>query len=384
MSLFPQVAQLIRRSVSVVAAAVVLASAAQAPSVRAATPLPTTAEQYVAMQRGDVEGRSFTGDGGAAVRTKNGAFVSFYGDSFVFPSEMPNPRYPRAAQQPPYMMRNNALIITPAGHVKSAVSSANLLAKKSLIDVPAADQLPGGQNFYWPASAAVQGTNLIYVFLWQMYTPDGGGTWDFRHIGTKLAVYRLDSYSNLVFQRLQATPTGANNPDAIGWGSGVYFEGGYMYVFGSHKPAGDYVWGYDHYIARVPVGYASKLSAWRYWDGSAWKADRKLAVPIIPYSAGVEGSIMLTKDPATGRYTFVYKQFAFIGQNIMRGTSTKLEGPWTIESTPAAVLPPYSDQDYTYCGVEIPLAEGKRGIIVSHGENSPWPPMSEIGIRPVN
>jgi len=366
-----------------------LANVAFSPVIQAAA-LPKTAEQYVDMQRGDIEGRSFTGDGGAAVRTKNGTFLSFYGDSFVFPSSPANPRYPKAATQQPYMMRNNVIIITPTGHVKSAVSTDNLLAKKSFLDVPVAEQKPGGLNYYWFAAAAVQyggqgAGNTIAVTMWHMFSPTGStDVWGYQKVGTKIAIYKLDSSYNLVLQRLQDTPDKLVPADPMDWGAGVRYENGYLYVYGSHKPAGDFIWGHDYYISRVPVKSSHNLNAWRYWNGSSWVADRSAAAIIFPNSAGAEGSIMIAKDSQTGMYTFVFKQFAFIGSKIIRVNSPKLEGNWVMSDTPAAELPPYSDNDYTYCGVEVPLAGGRRGLIVSHGNAKPWPAMSEIGIRSVS
>lgn len=353
-----------------------------------AATLPMTVTEHVAKQRGDVEGRLFNGDGGFGVKTKSGTILNFYGDSFVQADPATASKYPKAAKQTAYMMHNNVLITNRTGQVKSVVSGDNLLALKSFIDVPAAKQLPNGSNYYWPSGAAVRmsGTNAgnrIYVSLMRVYSPnDGSGVWNFKTVGGDIALYDLTSDDSLILRKLYNAPNTSADAVPILWSGGVYIENGFLYVLGSYKPSGEYVWGQDLYLSRVPLDKAGRLSVWRYWNGAAWVADRQAAKPIVPNSYGAEATAKISRD-SSGYYTFVFKQFSFIGSKIMRATSPSLTGPWTVSTTPVATIEKLNETDFSYSATEVPLYRGGKGVIVSHG-NTVWgTPQNQIGIFPV-
>lgn len=215
------------------------------------------------------------------------------------------------------------LSITQDGGIKSAVSNANLLAKKSLIHVPASQQIAGGKNFYWPFSAVVDHSSAgqgktIYVSLLHMFVPNGGDEWSFKTVSTRIAKYKLNSTNNLVFQGLQRTPAPNNAPNDLKWGSSMFIDGDMLYVFGSLKPSGS--WGYKHSIARVPTASVGNLSAWRYWNGSVWQANKAQAQTVLSDTDGFESGMVISKNGA-GKYTFVYKKHSMIGNKILRASN---------------------------------------------------------------
>ena len=85
------------------------------------------------------------------------------------------------------------------------------------MDVPLADQLPGGQNFYWPLSAVVTkdlatGTDLVLLFLAQMYDRNlkqlgsSDPTWDFAQVSSRLATYSVAADGTFKLLSLTRTP----------------------------------------------------------------------------------------------------------------------------------------------------------------------------------
>lgn len=349
---------------------------------------PASTGEYVSLLRGDIMGRRFVGDGGAAVRTGNGYTVSFFGDSFVNKAEIIPSDYPEAAGQTPYMMHNNILITSPTKKVYSAVSSADILAHKSFIDVPEAAHLPDGKNYYWPGMAATDFSSagkgrVIYLFLYHMYSPDSGeGTFfNFQYVGSKLAKLYVTDKGTIKTLGVYNTPKYLKDTKPITWGSGVVIHNGWAYIYGSNKPEGEWIWGFDHYVARVKLNRIGNMKYWRYWNGSAWLASQAAAKPVIPNSAGAESVIAVSKNPTDG-FTFVYKKFGFLGKEVYRAKAASPQGSWEFPDTVLATPAQFNDTDYTYCAYEIPIAGGKRGVIVSHG-NSESSPLEDQGIHEV-
>lgn len=348
--------------------------------------LPATTAEFVALQRGDIEGRRFIGDGGFGIRTRNGTLINFYGDTVV--SATGNPQYPSAATQKTYMMRNNA-IIHGGGRIRSATSGTRLLSLNSFVDVPAAQRIPGGTNYYWPASAATRydataKVDRVYVFLSHMFTSDTGtGLWNFSQVGSRLAEYTFDAKGTLTLTRLLATPMKANDPAGIKWGAGAFVDAGYLYAFGSSKIDDPWIWGNDFYLARIPVSSIGTATAWRFWTAAGWSRSATAVIPVIPNPLGLEATLAMVRDPATGALSVSYKEFTFIGSRVMRITAPALTGPWTADPEPLATLTPLVPDGYTYCGTDIPLAGSARGVIVSHGNFTPGIPLEFLGIRAV-
>ncbi|MBP9761580.1 DUF4185 domain-containing protein [Candidatus Saccharibacteria bacterium] len=346
---------------------------------------PRSTSEFVSLVRGDIQGRRFVGDGGASVRTGHGYTVSFFGDTVVYKAENIPKAYSEAAGQPTYMMRNNILTISPTRQVKSVVSSADLLKQQSFIDVPLDQQLPGGKNYYWPNAAATDFSRrgkgrTIYLFLGQMHSPESSSSsFNFEYVRSQLAKYTIDDKGTLRLVGMYKPPTYLADTKPITWGTGMLIQGDWTYIYGSYKPKGEWIWGFDHYIARVKTERIGRANEWRFWDGSKWQPSQIAAKPIIDNSTGTEGGITVSRTK-TGQYTFVYKKHGFIGNDVYRATATAPQGPWTfspdILSTPSLL----SDTDYTYLAYEIPLAGGKKGAIISHGSSTPVP-LAEQGIH---
>lgn len=340
---------------------------------------PATTEQFVAQLRGDIQGRRFVGDGGASVRTSNGYTLSFFGDTVVYKSDTVYPQYPEANNQTTYMMRNNVLITSPGNKVKSGLSGQQLLDQKSFVDVPERLKLPNGKNYYWPNAVATDFSSAgkgrtVYVFLGQMYSPDANtGNFNFEYAGSRLAKYYVSDTGSLKLTGNYILPTYLKDTKPIAWGSGLLLRGDWAYIYGSNKPVGEWIWGFDHYLARVKIANIGSPKAWRYWDGSMWQTNQSLAQPVVPNAQGAEGAITISRDASTGLYTFVYKKFGFIGKEVYRATASAPQGPWTFPDASIGTPAVFNDKDFTYCGYEIPLAGGRKGVIVSHGNSEPVP-----------
>ncbi|MCI1262818.1 MAG: DUF4185 domain-containing protein [Tetrasphaera jenkinsii] len=368
----------------------------EAPPVAPAKPnsaapgaVPTTTPGLVALLRGDIEGRRFVGDAGFGVRLANGTIVNFFGDTLVSPTG--NPAYPEAAAQIPYVMRNSATVILPSGRIRSAAQNARLLAGRPLFEVPARDQVADGLNFYWPTSATTAidpatGKEVMLLLLAHMYDTNFNATssrekvWSFRQISSRLATVTVAADGSLKLLSLTRTPMPAITVDGIAWGAATLVDRSYLYVFGSHKPEGKFIWGYDYYLARVPLASRATVSAWRYWTGSGWSAEGDQSAIIMPYRWGVESAISLRRDPVTRKFTFVTKEFSFLGKRILRGRAPALTGTWSLDPNPVAVLTDWDDNDMTYLAHEVPLGGGRVGTIISHGNRSLMTPSDRLGI----
>ncbi len=364
-------------------------SPAYAEGTPAREPLPTTTADLVARLRGDVEGRRFIGDIGFGVRMPNGTLINLFGDTVVTPTG--NPAYPGALTQQAYVMRNSAIVMLPTGGIRSALTNARLLAKRSLVDVPPADELPGGQNFYGPLSAVVTkdlatGTDLVLLFLAQMYDRNlkqlgsSDPTWDFAQVSSRLATYSVAADGSLKLVSLTRTPMAEVAPGAVGWGAGAFATSDYLFVFGSRKLPDPYVFGSDYYLARVPLKSRTTASAWRFWTGSGWSTDKTRAAVVIPGSVGVESTIAVRQDTASKGFTFVLKKDGFIGTTIRRERAASLTAPWRLDITPIGDVVKFNSTDFSYSAHEVPLGGGRIGIVISHGNEAANTPSELTGL----
>jgi hypothetical protein len=347
---------------------------------------PVTTVDVTSTLRSGIYGRKFRGDGAETLRFKNGYSVILLGDAFVRKDDTVPVAYQEANEQQPYMMRNNMITVSPKGVVRSAVSSKALLAQKSFIDVPTSALRTGGKNFYWPMASAVDNSTrgkgrTFYVIWGQFFTPDTNPS-AFERVGSKIGVYYVTDKGALQFKRFIATPShSANKP--IWWGSGYAIDTTWMYIYGSNKPDGEYIWGHDHYLARVKIAEVASLNKWRFWNGSNWTSKQTDAAVVIPNSQGVEAHFRIRRVTGQPGYTFIYKKYSLIGDGVYRATSNLPQGSWSFETTPLTTIAKLNSTDYTYCAYEIPLSNGSYGAVISHG-NSVWgTPEDQVGVFPM-
>lgn len=118
--------------------------------------------------------------------------------------------------------------------------------------------------------------------------------------------------------------TWTKDPEAIlpgdtNWGQVAIEEHeGYLYLFGI--PGGRYG---DLKLARVKPDALLTISAWEYWDGSAWGADPSKAAVIVP---GPIGELSVRWNSHYQRWLMIYL-IDDAGLIVLR-TAESLTGPW--------------------------------------------------------
>ncbi|MEK7153043.1 MAG: hypothetical protein AAB834_03785 [Patescibacteria group bacterium] len=231
-----------------------------------------------------------------------------------------------------------------------------------------AEAIPGKSDgsFYWGGPPIVDG-GALYVFAPHV-RPDAAWPY-FSSIGTDLAKFDLPLRSDPVFKGLYPTPSSntVGQTDAVQWGAGVVSYGGYVYVYGTHKPAG--AWGQSVRVARVPSGKLATLSAWRYWNGTNWGTNVALAKDII--DAAVDGTdSAFTVHIELGKVIITTKKSGPFSPDVGQFSATNFTGPFTFTKL---IDSPTTTDMYTY----LPAAHPETGLrlitINQQAQGRPWP-----------
>lgn len=154
-------------------------------------------------------------------------------------------------------MPHNTMLVGTGAKLKS-LYSGGYSTPKSLIP----DTTVNGQPAWWYVSATyVEGKTLL-VYVNQM-TGQPGDIFATPTGASKIAVFSVPTTSSAVpqFQKLVAIASDATTQ----WGNGYTFDTTYNYIYGLTT---------DHQmkLARVKRGSSVTLSAWQFWNGSAWVA----------------------------------------------------------------------------------------------------------------
>ncbi|MEU4446678.1 fibronectin type III domain-containing protein [Actinosynnema sp. NPDC050801] len=194
---------------------------------------------------GDQGGHWTGGDSTVSVRLPDGRVAWLFSDTFLGTVAADHSR-PRST---PFI--RNSLVVQQGTRLAQTVHGGTPASPTSLVS--AADP----QDFYWVGSATVQGGEL--KVLYGKYRAQGEGPLGFQRIGTALVTIALPG---LTVTSVTDLPLDAR----VGWGTAVFTDGGYDYVYGTEDVDG---FKYAH-VARAVAGNLG--AAWEFWTGTRWSA----------------------------------------------------------------------------------------------------------------
>jgi hypothetical protein len=320
-------------------------------------PAPTTAAGYQQLIRGPVNGKIYRGDLGRSITLPNGKILWVFGDTLIG----------TAGASRLTSIVNNSALLTEKGCITALTGPLDKNGKEtSWIKPTALTDTPGVNDYYWSSTPWMDGSTPR-MFLSHMYNDASG----FHTIGNDLVTFTMVNGVPKVASIVK-TPGSANGETAPSWGSGVFRDKNYTYIFGNRNKNETWVFGHYYYLARVPNGQVIIPSAWRFWNGTTWVKNQAEVAAIIPGGVGV-GSGITVYQKSANEYMMITKKYDLIGTDMIALKAPALTGPWT-EVTPALLAPvpplepPMTDEDYTYLGLahpQIVLPSGKLLVIWS-------------------
>jgi len=134
-------------------------------------------------------------------------------------------------------------------------------------------------HFYWVGAATVQGGAL--KALYGRYENAGEGPLGFRRIGTSLVTFNLPALT-------VASVVDLDRANKVGWGTAIFTEGGFDYVYGTEDVDG-------YKFAHVARATSGNLAApWQYWNGTGWVSDEAQSKRL--FSGGGTAFSVVRKD----------------------------------------------------------------------------------------
>lgn len=320
------------RSLVTIASACLAATALPPSPASAADALPTSVQACQAMfdSKNDTTWRA--ADGNITVTLPNGKLVWLFGDTL---------RKDRPAV-------HNSILVQEGSRLTSTTGGQALPNESD-------------GDYYWPTDAIVDG-GLLRAFVGRVETVNGS----FQGRGVALATFTLDSRGYPIYSG-KRTITTASEDAGVQWGTSVVRDGSTVYVFGQQRRLGDYLFGRDAYLAKVPAGSLSDLSAWRYRSGTGWTSDRSQATRIEAAETG-RFSSSFSVDKVGGKWVVTSKENDFVGDKIIR---MEAPYPWGPFKTTSSISTPGTATEWAYQPKGHPeLALGTGRLLVTWNEGS--------------
>jgi hypothetical protein len=222
-------------------------------------------------------------DSTSSVRLPDGRVAWFFSDTYLGPV---NPDGSRSAAG----FVHNSLVVQDGDRLTTVPA-----------DTPVRPPL-GTPGWYWAGAAHVEGGRLVEFY--HRVNGSGGGEWDFTEQGVALATFSLPGLRLESVRELPAAlPPPARTP--IMWGSALFDEGAWSYVYGyrGHLDRPDHPkW---LYVARAPRGHVADLASWQYDTGAGWSADPARAAELptrVDSGFGIarvgDGYALVTRRPS--------------------------------------------------------------------------------------
>lgn len=248
---------------------------------------------------------------------------------------------------------NNSVVLDKAGSL-STVTHGTPQEPLSLVE-------PDAPNaWYWFGDGVQQPNKQVQVAALR-FTKFGTGVFDFGWDQNKVATFDPKTWKQL---SLDPLPASAN----IQWGSWWQKQKGSTLVYGVEDLGAS-----KHmHIAKVLGNDMSRLSNWRYWDGSRWVKDEKASVRIMA-GVGNEYSVTPYKD---GYLLITQDTNDAFSNRVMGYTSCSPTGPFThpveLFRTPETGLwGSYGDPNiFTYNAHEHPELRSGSTLVVSYNVNT--------------
>lgn len=337
-----------RRRIALASAAATLGLvAASAPLAAAADPTCAQVSAEVATdltgrfgQYGDTAGRWTGADSAYSVELPDGRTAWIYSDTFLGEVDENHGRPLDSA------FIHNSINVDDDG-VITTYTGGTAEAPESLVKVAGADE---GLDWYWFGDATVHGDELQVMLV--EFVKTGSTMWDFAFAGNAVATFDA---STLELRSVDEIAT-----DGISWGSAIYEEGGYTYVYGVEDLGAQK---FAH-LARVAGGDLAD-GQWEYLGDSGWSTDANSSRRILE---GVSNEFSVSRFQ--GRYTLVTGDATeILSSKIVMYRSDSLEGPFT-GKTVLYSTPETSGNVFTYNAKAHPELGDGHSLLVTYNVNS--------------
>jgi len=218
------------------------------------------------------------------------------------------------------------------------------------------------KRWWWPLDAEVGADGYVWVFLAEMYNPNGtGATAGLLPAGTWVARLRPDDLTVATFEP-------APDPSADMYGYSIVSDDAWTYLYANcyRQFVPGQLLGFDPtcspfaYLARVPKGRFDRPLEYRTSDG--WSFDRTTRVPVFHGHTTAGLSVQRYGDT----YVNVNDDGEWFGPTIEIWTARQPQGPWTL-AVVADVPTKCGDDCFHYGAFLLPDRDsGRVGVLLSH------------------
>lgn len=315
------------------------------PTANVNQPLTNTFEHY-----GDTGGRWTGADSAYSVKLPGDRIAWLYSDTFL---GTVNPDHSRPADSP---FVHNSIVVERHGTM-TTYTGGTAAAPASLVTVPAGDEQ---QDWYWFGDGTVEGHHLRVLLL--EFKKTGDQAFDFAFQRTAIASFSLSTMKLEGITPIPSDPASTNPAPVapVEWGSAVYEDGRYTYVYGvedlqQHK--------YMH-LARVRSGRLT-TGTWEYLGDNGWSAEEDTSRRIMD---GVSNEFSVTKF--RGAVTLVTGDATeALSTKIVMYRSDSVEGPFT-GKTLLYQTPETSGNVFTYNAKAHPELGTGNTLLITYNVNS--------------
>jgi hypothetical protein len=290
------------------------------------------------------------GDVGASVGLQDGRRLFVFGDT-LRASDFDGQRF----------VRNSMLVFSPGcGQVVMPRDRGALVPDR-------ADGVG-----YWPMSIARverDGHDIVGVGLQRVRSTGGSGVFDFEILGP--AVARFDVPRGGVPELLSVRDIGPDRADTMQpmWGAAAVVDGGWVYLYGTSRPADAGITGFDLRVARTRPEAVGDPATWRYWDGRAWSARARNAVKLIDHRGGVSQTLSVFRVGRT--WYALSKKDEVLGTDLTVWTAPSVAGPFAVHPASASIPSDAVSGTLRYMPLAHPELLPEPGtVVVSYSVNN--------------
>lgn len=289
---------------------------------------------------GDTAGRWTGADSAYSVELPDGRIAWIYSDTFL--GEV-NETHGRPLDSP---FIHNSINIDDDGAI-TTVTGGTPQAPESLVKVAGGNE---AEDWYWFGDATVHGDELQVMLV--EFIKTGSGIFDFAFKGNAVATFDASS-----LELLAVSPVAT---DGINWGSAIYEDQGYTYIYGVEDLGAQK---FAH-LARVAGGDLAN-GTWEYLGDAGWSTDPAATERILE---GVSNEFSVSRFQ--GRYTLVTGDSTeILSSKIVMYRSDSLEGPWT-GKTVLYSTPETGGNVFTYNAKAHPELGNGHTLLITYNVNS--------------
>lgn len=179
------------------------------------------------------------------------------------------------------------------------------------------------KSWFWPQDAVAMGGRL-FIFLSQMERTKDTGVFNFKHLGTWLAVVENPEDDPAAWRVKQHQLPFVAPGEGRSWGSALLADGGRLYVFG-WKKNGKGMGHRELTVARAPAEKLDDFAAWRFRTSDGWS---EKAAEAAGLADGVGVEFTVSRRPGGKGFVLVSSENGLSGR-ILGRFSDAPEGPWS-------------------------------------------------------